>query len=47
VKTFVDTEKALIDTVITHRTKAKATGKAHGRKRPAHSAKIEMSHAHA
>src|SRR5271157_700048 len=47
VKTFVDTEKALIDTVMTHHTEKKTAGKAHGRKRPARSAKIEMSHAHA
>ena len=47
VKTFVDTEKALIDTVMTHRPQKKAVGKAHGRKRPARSAKIEMSHANA
>ena len=47
VKTFVDTEKALIDTVMTRRTQKKTAGKAHGRKRPVRSAKIELSHAHA
>ena len=48
VKTFVDTEKALIDTVMTHHTERKAAGKADGhRKRPARHTKIAISHASA
>jgi hypothetical protein len=48
VKTFVDTEKALIDTVTKRRTETKAAGKENGhRKHPARSARIEITHASA
>ncbi len=46
VKTFVDTEKEILDTVMKHRGEKKAAGKAGAhRKRPARSATIKMSHA--
>ena len=48
VKTFVDTEKALIDTVTKRRTETKAAGKANGhRKHPGRPIKIAMTHASA
>jgi len=46
VKTFVDTEKDILDTVMKYRGEKKAAGKAGAhRKRPARSATIKMSHA--
>jgi hypothetical protein len=46
VKTFVDTEKALIDTVTKRPAETKAAGKTNGhRRRPVRSSKIEMTHA--
>jgi hypothetical protein len=45
VKTFVDTEKALIDTVTKRGSEPKGVGKVHGRRRPLRPIKVEVRHA--
>ena len=45
VETFVDTEKALIDTVTKRRPENKGASKAQGRKHPGRPIKVEVAHA--